>query len=104
VEPPPAHLVGTGERVEAELVYTEEEVRAVVLAPQVPAQVIPSLPVSSLLSVTLVGARLADVSAEPYNMSYVHDVVFGPFPSMRHFWEYMLGGVVITRPFYIHWK
>ncbi len=48
-------------------------------------------------------ARLADVSAEPYNMSYVHDVVFGPFPSMRHFWEYMLGGAVIIRPYYIHW-
>jgi hypothetical protein len=31
-------------------------------------------------------------------------VVFGPFLSMRHFWEYMLGGVAITRPFYIHWK
>jgi hypothetical protein len=66
VEPP---LAGTGARVEAELVYTEEEVRAMVLAPQVPAQVIPSRLVSGLLSVTLVAAKFADVSAEPYNVS-----------------------------------
>ncbi len=59
---------------------------------------------SGSLLVTLVAARLADVSAEPYNMSYVHDVVFGPFPSMRHFWEYVLGGAVIIRPYYIHWR
>ncbi len=48
-------------------------------------------------------AKLADVSAEPYNMSYIHDVVFGPFPSMRHFWESASGGAVIIRPYYIHW-
>ena len=69
VEPPPAHLVGTGARVEAELVYTEEEAKAMVLAPQEPAQVIPSWTISGLLPVTLVGSRLADVSAKPYNMS-----------------------------------
>ncbi|MFZ8808711.1 MAG: hypothetical protein ACO2PN_11490, partial [Pyrobaculum sp.] len=40
---------------------------------------------------------------EPYNMSYVHDVVFGPFPSMRHFWESASGGALIIRPYYIHW-
>jgi len=103
VEPPPAHLIGTEERVEAELVFTEVGVGARVLAPREPTQAIPSRPVSGPLLVTLVAARLADVSAEPYNMSYVHDVVFGPFPSMRHFWEYMLGGAVIIRPYYIHW-
>ncbi len=69
VESPPEYLVGTGERVEAEIVYTEEEVRAMVLAPQEPTRIIPSRPVSGLLSVTSVGARLADVSAKPYNMS-----------------------------------
>jgi hypothetical protein len=42
VEPPPAYLVGTGERVEAELVYTEEGVGARVLAPREPTQAIPS--------------------------------------------------------------
>ena len=104
VEPPPAHLVGTGERVEAEIVYTEEGVKAMVLAARESAQVIPRQRVFGPLLVTLVAAKFADVSTEPYNMSYVHDVVFGPFPSMRHFWEYMLGGVVITLPFYIHWK
>ncbi len=103
VEPPPAYLVGTEERVEAELVFTEEGVKARVLAPREPTQAIPRQPVSGPLLVTLVAARLADVSAEPYNMSYVHDVVFGPFPSMRHFWEYVLGGAVIIRPYYIHW-
>jgi hypothetical protein len=81
VEPPPHYLVGTGERVEAELVYTEVGARAVVLAPREPTQAIPRQPVSGPLSVTLVAAKLADVSAEPYNMSYVHDVVFGTFPS-----------------------
>jgi hypothetical protein len=104
VEPPPAHLVGTEERVEAELVFTEEGVKARVLAPPEPTQAIQRQPVSGPLLVTLVAARLADVSAEPYNMSYVHDVVFGPFPSMRHFWEYILGGAVIIRPYYIHWR
>jgi len=104
VEPPPHYLVGTGERVEAEIVYTEEGVKARVLAPREPTQTIPSQPVTGPLLVTLVAAKLADVSAEPYNMSYVHDVVFGPFPSMRHFWEYVLGGAVIIRPFYIHWR
>jgi len=104
VEPPPAHLVGTGERVEAELVFTEVGVGARVLAPQEPTQTIPSQPVSGPLLVTLVAAKLADVSAEPYNMSYIHDVVFGPFPSMRHFWEYVLGGAVVIRPYYIHWR
>ncbi|MFZ8838070.1 MAG: zinc-dependent metalloprotease family protein, partial [Pyrobaculum sp.] len=104
VEPPPHYLVGTGERVEAELVFTEVGVKARVLAPREPTQAIPRRPVSGPLLVTLVAARLADVSAEPYNMSYVHDVVFGPFPSMRHFWEYMLGGAVIIRPYYIHWR
>jgi len=102
-KPPPAHLVGTGERVEAELVYTEEGVKARVLAPQEPTQTIPSQSVSGPLLVTLVAAKFADVSAEPYNMSYVHDVVFGPFPSMRHFWESASGGAVVIRPYYIHW-
>jgi len=69
VEPPPAYLIGTEERVEAELVFTEEGVKARVSAPREPTQAIPSRPVSGLLSVTLVGARLADVSAKPYNMS-----------------------------------
>jgi len=82
VEPPPAYLVGTGERVEAELVYTEEAAKAMVSAPRELTQVIPSQPVSGPLLVTLVAAKFADVSAEPYNMSYVHDVVFGPFPSI----------------------
>ncbi len=36
VEPPPAYLIGTEERVEAELVFTEEGVRARVLAPREP--------------------------------------------------------------------
>ena len=103
VGPPPAHLVGTGERVEAELVYTEEGVKAMVLAPRELTQAIPSRPVSGPLLVTLVAAKFADVSAEPYNMSYVHDVVFGPFPSMRHFWESASGGAVVIRPYYIHW-
>jgi len=69
VEPPPAHLVGTEERVEAEIVYTEEGVKARVLAPREPTQAIPRQPVSGPLLVTLVGARHADVSAKPYNMS-----------------------------------
>ena len=81
VESPPEYLVRTEERVEAELVYTEEEVGARVLAPREPTQAIPRRPVSGPLLVTLVAAKLADVSAEPYNMSYIHDVVFGPFPS-----------------------
>jgi M6 family metalloprotease-like protein len=103
VEPPPHYLVGTGERVEAELVYTEEGVGARVLAPREPTQAIPRQPVSGSLLVTLVAAKFADVSFEPYNMSYVHDVVFGPFPSMRHFWESASGGSVVIRPYYIHW-
>jgi len=103
VEPPPAYLVGTGERVEAELVFTEVGVGARVLAPREPTQAIPRQPVSGSLLVTLVAAKFADVSAEPYNMSYVHDVVFGPFPSMRHFWESASGGAVVIRPYYIHW-
>jgi hypothetical protein len=69
VEPPPAYLIGTEERVEAELVYTEEGVKARVLAPREPALAIPSRPVSGPLLVTLVAAKFADVSAEPYNMS-----------------------------------
>jgi len=36
VEPPPAYLIGTGERVEAEIVFTEEGVKARVLAPREP--------------------------------------------------------------------
>jgi hypothetical protein len=80
VEPPPAYI-GTEERVEAEIVFTEEGVKARVLAPREPTQTIPRQPVSGPLLVTLVAAKFADVSAEPYNMSYVHDVVFGPFPS-----------------------
>jgi hypothetical protein len=84
VEPPPAYLVGTGERVETELVFTEVGVRARVLAPREPMQSIPRRLVSGPLLVTLVAAKFADVSAEPYNMSYVHDVVFGPFPSTYH--------------------
>jgi hypothetical protein len=36
VEPPPAYLIGTEERVEAEIVFTEEGVRARVLAPREP--------------------------------------------------------------------
>jgi len=103
VKPPPHYLVGTGERVEAELVYTEEGVKARVLAPREPTQAIPRQPVSGPLLVTLVAAKFADVSAEPYNMSYIHDVVFGPFPSMRHFWESASDGAVVIRPFYIHW-
>ena len=103
VEPPPHYLVGTGERVEAEIVYTEEEVRAMVLTPWEPTQAIPRQPVSGPLLATLVAAKFADVSAEPYNMSYLHDVVFGPFPSMRHFWESVSGGALIIRPYYIHW-
>jgi len=107
VEPPPHYLVGTGERVEAEIVYTEVGVGARVLAPReptlTPALAIPRQPVSGPLLVTLVAAKFADVSFEPYNMSYVHDVVFGPFPSMRHFWESASGGAVIIRPYYIHW-
>jgi len=103
VEPPPHYLVGTGERVEAEIVFTEVGVGARVLAPRELAQAIPRRPVSGPLLVTLVAAKFADVSAEPYNMSYVHDVVFGPFPSMRHFWESASGGAVIIRPYYIHW-
>ena len=102
-KPPPAHLVGTGERVEAELVYTEKAAEAMVSAPREPTQAIPSRPVSGSLLVTLVAAKFAGVSAEPYNMSYVHDVVFGPFPSMRHFWESASGGAVVIRPYYIHW-
>ncbi len=108
VEPPPAYLVGTGERVEAEIVYTEEGVKARVLAPReptlTPALTIPRQPVSGSLLVTLVAAKFADVSFEPYNMSYVHDLAFGPFPSMRHFWESASGGAVIIRPYYIHWS
>ncbi len=103
VEPPPHYLVGTGERVEAELVFTEVGVGARVLAPREPTQTIQRQPVSGPLLVTLVAAKFADVSAEPYNMSYIHDVVFGPFPSMRHFWESVSGGAVIIRPYYIHW-
>jgi hypothetical protein len=103
VEPPPHYLVGTGERVEAEIVYTEVGVGARVLTPREPTQAIPRRPVSGPLLVTLVAAKFADVSAEPYNMSYVHDVVFGPFPSMRHFWESASGGAVVIRPYYIHW-
>jgi len=104
VDPPPHYLVGTGERVEAELVFTEVGVGARVLAPREPTQAIPRQPVSGPLLVTLVAAKLADVSAEPYNMSYVHDVAFGPFPSMRHFWESASGGAVVIRPYYIHWS
>jgi M6 family metalloprotease-like protein len=103
VEPPPHYLVGTGERVEAEIVYTEVGVGARVSAPREPTQAIPRQPVSGPLLVTLVAAKFADVSFEPYNMSYVHDVVFGPFPSMRHFWESASGGALIIRPYYIHW-
>jgi M6 family metalloprotease-like protein len=103
VEPPPHYLVGTGERVEAELVYTEVGVGARVLAPREPTQAIPRQPVSGSLLVTLVAAKFADVSFEPYNMSYVHDLAFGPFPSMRHFWESASGGAVVIRPYYIHW-
>jgi len=104
VEPPPHYLVGTGVRVEAELVYTEVGVGARVLAPREPTQAIPRQPVSGSLLVTLVAAKFADVSFEPYNMSYVHDLAFGPFPSMRHFWESASGGAVIIRPYYIHWS
>ena len=104
VEPPPAHLVGTGERVKAELVFTEVGVGARVLAPREPTQAIPRQPVSGPLLVTLVAAKFADVSFEPYNMSYVHDLAFGPFPSMRHFWESASGGAVVIRPYYIHWS
>ena len=104
VEPPPAYLVGTGERVEAELVFTEVGVGARVLAPREPTQAIPRQPVSGPLLVTLVAAKFADVSFEPYNMSYVHDLAFGPFPSMRHFWESASGGAVVIRPYYIHWS
>ena len=66
-------------------------------------QGIPRQPISGPLLVTLVAAKFADVSAEPYNMSYIHDVVFGPFPSMRSFWESVSGGAVVIRPYYIHW-
>ncbi|MFZ8840324.1 MAG: hypothetical protein ACO2PM_15720 [Pyrobaculum sp.] len=108
VEPPPHYLVGTGERVEAELVYTEVGVGARVSAPReptlTPALAIPRQPVSGPLLVTLVAAKFADVSFEPYNMSYVHDLAFGPFPSMRHFWESASGGAVVIRPYYIHWR
>jgi hypothetical protein len=55
-KPPPAHLVGTGERVKAEIVYTKEGVKAMVLAPREPTQTIPSRPVSGSLLVTLVAA------------------------------------------------
>jgi len=107
VEPPPHYLVGTGERVEAELVFTEVGVGARVSAPReptlTPALTIPSQPVSGSLLVTLVAAKFADVSFEPYNMSYIHDLAFGPFPSMRHFWESASNGAVIIRPYYIHW-
>jgi hypothetical protein len=107
VEPPPYYLVGTGKRVEAELVFTEVGVGARVLAPReptlTPALTIPRQPVSGPLLVTLVAAKFADVSFEPYNMSYIHDVVFGPFPSMRHFWESASDGAVVIRPYYIHW-
>ncbi len=103
VEPPPHYLVGTGERMEAELVFTEVGVGARVLAPRELAQAIQRQPVSGPLLVTSVAAKFADVSAEPYNMSYVHDVVFGPFPSMRHFWESVSSGAVVIRPYYIHW-
>ncbi len=41
VEPPPAYLIGTEERVEAELVFTEEGVKARVLAPREPTQATP---------------------------------------------------------------
>jgi hypothetical protein len=102
-EPPPHYLVGTGERVEAELVHTEVGVGARVLSPREPTLATLSRPVSGSLLVTLVAAKFADVSFEPYNMSYVHDVVFGPFPSMRHFWESASGGALIIRPYYIHW-
>jgi hypothetical protein len=97
------YLVGTGERVEAEIVYTEVGVGARVSAPREPTQAIRRQPVSGPLLVTLVAARLADVSFEPYNMSYVHEVVLGLFPSMRHFWESASGGSVVIRPYYIHW-
>jgi hypothetical protein len=103
VEPPPAYLVGTGARVEAEFVSAEEGVKARVLAPREPTQTIPSQPVSGPLLVTLVAAKFADVSAEPYTRFYLHDVVFGPFPSMRHFWESVSGGAVVIWPYYIHW-
>jgi len=103
VESPPAHLVGTGERVEAEFVYTEEGVKARVLAARESAQVIPTWTISGLLPVTLVAAKFADVSATPYTRFYLHDVVFGPFPSMRHFWESVSDGDILIQPYYIYW-
>lgn len=58
-------------------------------------------PVRGPLLVSVVGAKFRDVAAEPYNYSYIHDVVFGPFPSLRDFWEYVSGGAVVVRPYYV---
>jgi len=54
------------------------------------------------LQVAVVAAKFSDVADEPYNYSYVHDVVFGPFPSVRDFWERSSNGAIRLRPFYVH--
>ncbi|MGC8584338.1 MAG: hypothetical protein ACP5MH_11535, partial [Thermoproteus sp.] len=65
------------------------------------AQSLVQSPISGPQLVTVVAAKFKDVPNEPYNYSYIHDVVFGPFPSARDFWEYVSGGAITLRPYYI---
>ena len=71
---------------------------AAITAPQPPRP-----PVAGPLLVTVVAAKFNDRPQEPFNYSYIYAVVFGPFPSVRDFWEYESGGAIKLRPCYVHW-
>ncbi|MEM4438517.1 MAG: hypothetical protein QW680_07775 [Pyrobaculum sp.] len=97
----PWELVGSGVRVKAEVV--DGKARLLLPAAEPLAAPPPQSPVRGNLLVTVVAAKFKDVPDEPYNYSYIHDVVFGPHPSLRDFWEYVSRGAVRIRPYYIHW-
>jgi len=97
----PWGLVGTGEKVivegtlEGDVLRVSQAMANTVSSP-------PQRPVRGVLQVAVVAAKFSDVTDEPYNYSYIHDVVFGPFPSVRDFWERSSNGAVKLRPFYVH--
>ncbi|AAL62818.1 hypothetical protein PAE0478 [Pyrobaculum aerophilum str. IM2] len=97
----PWELVGSGVRVKAEVV--DGKARLLLPAAEPLAAPPPQSPVRGNLLVTVVAAKFKDVPDEPYNYSYIHDVVFGPHPSLRDFWEYVSRGAIKIKPYYVHW-
>lgn len=95
----PLDLVGVGERV---VVYGDLS-GGVLKVSSVEGSTygLPSRVVSGNLPVVVVAARWSDVETVPYNYTYIHDVVFGRFPSVRDYYESVSGGRVRLRPFHV---